>query len=92
MFNKKYRASQDKVFRTWTSYEILNRTTLIYLTLLALLYFYAYLINVIAISLPSVEKSSVAFAGSKHRSYLSLIFVFVKVPLNMPFNFLTLLS
>ena len=33
VFNKKkYRASQDKVFRTWTSYKILNRTTLIHLT------------------------------------------------------------
>ena len=50
------------------------------------------MINVIAISLSSFEKSTVTFAGSKHRSYLSLIFVFLKVPLNMLFNFLTLLT
>ena len=47
------------------------------------------MINVIAFSLSSFEKSTVTFAGSKHRSHLSLIFVFVKVQLNMPFNFLT---
>ena len=32
VFNKKYSASQEKVFRTWTSYEILSITTLNYLT------------------------------------------------------------
>ena len=51
-----------------------------------------FLRSVSAISLPSFEKSSATFAGSKHRSYLSLNFVFVKVPLNMPFNFLTLFT
>ena len=37
-----------------------------------------YLINVIAISFPSFEKSSMIFAGSKHWSYLSSDFVFAK--------------
>ena len=92
VFNKKYTASQDKVFRKWTSYEILNRTTLTFLTLLALLEFHAYVINVIAISFSRIEKSTVNFAGSKHRSCLNSSFVFLKVLLNMLFNFLTLFT
>ena len=70
---KDTRASQDKVFWTWTSYDILNRTTLIYLTSSTIVFFcYANLINVIAISFPSFVKFSVTLAESKHQSYLSL--------------------